>query len=176
MTEDFHQISAVVTLAIVPADSEQAAAPTASIGSPLADRARGAVARVGRANYEVRDALWATIEALGSLERTVARLERILALRDLGIELRPELVQLSAAGLGLQRRGPWREDQQVRIHLSLDLRDTGQLLTLRGSVQVHAQGAFVRFQDLRPDESDLLVAFVFQQEAKERRRALDADH
>ncbi len=174
MTE-FHRIHAVVDLAITAAPDPEQEPPGATTGStPLADRARGAAARVGRANFEVRDALWALLEAVAGLERTVDRLERTLELRDHGIELRPELVLVGADGVGLQRHGPWPDGEAVYVHLSLELREAGHLLALHGVVERDADGTFVRFTGLREDVRDLLVAFVFQQEARERRRVLDA--
>ena len=168
----FHQFPAVVELAVVPHDDDTPPCMPGR-GTPLADRARAVVARVGRSQLEVRDALHGVLEAVAGLERTVDRLHRIGALRDEGIELARSMVLISAGGIDLQRAGPWIDGQSVHVHLALDVRDARHLLSLRGQIEQRDTGAYLHFRDLRGEERDLIVAFVFQQEAKERRRALD---
>lgn len=174
VTESFHQFPAVVELAVLPAP-EEGEAPIAlpRVGNPLADRARAAVARVGRSTIEVRDALQAVLEAVSGLERTLSWLTGSMALGRAGIELKPELVFIGEGAIDLQRAGPWSDGQAVIAYVVLELRDARHLLTLRGTVEQRAEGARIALEGLRGDERDLIVAYVFQQEAKERRRALD---
>lgn len=169
---DFHQFPACVTLAVVPLDPESSAPITRPIGTPLSDRARPVVSRIGRSQLEMRDALWAVLDALAGIERTVDWMRATLALRDRGVQLAPELVVISADGIQLHRAGAWDHDQPVRVYLVLPVRDVQHFLPLQAVVRQADEGAFLEFRDLRGDERDLLVAFVFQQEAKERRRAL----
>ncbi|MBX2796577.1 MAG: PilZ domain-containing protein [Myxococcales bacterium] len=178
MSEEFHHFPAVVDLAVIPVDHEQEGDEPIGPpprGAPLADRARATAARVGRANLEIRDAMWSIIDALAGLERTVDRLTRLMTLKDAGVELRRELVHIGGDGLELQRAGPWPDGQPVDVHLSIDLRAVHHLMSIRGVVDQRSNGAHIQFTRLREEERDLLVAFVFQQEAKERRRARSAD-
>ena len=171
---EYHHVRAVVQLALIPIEDPEQIPLLRARGTPLADRARAVAARVGRAQLEVRDALWAAMDAVAGLERTVDRLTRTLALRDAGIELASELISIGADGFDLQRTGPWIDGQEVTVHLALDVRDVPHLLSVRARVEQRPAGAHIHFCDLRGEERDLIVAFVFQQEAKERRRALDA--
>ena len=171
---DYHQFGAVVSLAIVPSQGDEDHGVIVPRGAPLADRARPAVSRVGRSGLEVRDALLAVLDAVAGLERNMERMHSELVLRDHSIELTSELVLIGADGIELQRAGPWPDGQEVRIYLVLDVRDVQHLLSLRGTVTQREEGASIAFRDLRGDQKDLIVAFVFQQEAKERRRALSS--
>ena len=174
VTERFHQFPAVVDLAVVTVDTN--GEPPVTLpprGNPLADRARAAVTRVGRNALEVRDALQAVLESVSGLERTLSWLTGSLALGKAGIELKPELVLIGEGAIDLQRSGPWTDGQAVIVYAALELRDAIHLLTLKGSVEQRDHGARIALEGLRGDESDLIVAYVFQQEAKERRRALD---
>ena len=170
---DYHRFPSVVELALVPLLPEDEGVLFKQRGTPLSDRARPTVSRIGRTQLEVRDALWAVLEAVSGLERTVDWLRGTTSLRDRGIELKPELVLIGADGLELQRPGAWSDGQDVRVFLTLHVREVQHLMSLTGCIEQRDSGAFVRFTELRGDERDLLVAFVFQQEAKERRRALD---
>ncbi len=169
----YHQFPAVVELAVVPAQEGDIPRVPGPRGTPLADRARATAARIGRASLEVRDALWAVLDAVSGLERTVEWLQVSLALRTQGTELQPQLVLIGADGIELQRPGPWSEGQFVHVYVMLDVRDVQQLLAVQATVEQRETGAYLAFRELRDDERDLIVAFVFQQEAKERRRALD---
>jgi len=174
VSEAFHQFPAVLELAVVPVDAdEEAPLVLPRRGSPLADRARAAVSRVGRSTHEVRDALSAVLEAVSGLERTLSKLTGSMALGRAGIELKPELVWIGEGAIDLQRQGPWPDGQAVVAYVALEIREASQLLALHGRVERREQGARIALEGLRGEERDLIVAYVFQQEAKERRRALD---
>jgi len=174
VSERFHQFPSVLELAVVPVDDDQEPpVRLARRGNPLADRARAAVSRVGRSTLEVRDALSAVLEAVSGLERTLSTLTGSMALGRAGIELKPELVWIGEGAIDLQRPGPWADGQSVIAYVALELRDASHLLALAGRVEQREQGARIALEGLRGDERDLIVAYVFQQEAKERRRALD---
>ncbi|MEN0065237.1 MAG: hypothetical protein AAGA48_24040 [Myxococcota bacterium] len=174
MTE-FHQFPAVVELAVVPLPNADADDPIVlpRYGTPLADRARAAVARVSRSSHDVRDALSSVLEAVSGLERTLSWSTGTLVLSKAGIELKPELVLIGEGAIDLQRAGPWANEQPVITYVVLEIRDARHLLVLRGTVLQRDDGARLSLRGLRAEERDLIVAFVFQQEAKERRRALD---
>ena len=169
---DFHQFPSRVELAVVAIDPDRDVRIIDSRGAPLADRARPVVSRIGRSQLEVRDALWAVLEAMAGVERTVDWMRNLMLLRDHGVALASELVLIGADGIQLHRSGPWPDGQPVRVYVALSVRDVQHLLPLRATVQQSSDGAFLAFQDLRGDEQDLLVAYVFQQELKERHRAL----
>ncbi|MEM6926375.1 MAG: hypothetical protein AAF602_05575 [Myxococcota bacterium] len=173
MSEGFHQFPAVVELAVVPITDGDPPVTLAGRASPLADRARAAVARVGRSSLEIRDALQGVLEAVSGLERTMSWLTGSMMLSRAGIDLRPELVWIGEGAIDLQRTGPWPDGQPVMAYVVLELRDACHLLALQGTVEQREHGARIALEGLRTDERDLIVAYVFQQEAKERRRALD---
>lgn len=159
------RIPAVVELAWVPASQgEPLLGPWAH--TPLADRARASASRVGRASYEVREALSSMADVVGGLERELRRLQGVLALSDQGIELRRELAHIGADGVLLQRPVGRPDGETGWIVLSLEVRDAQQLLLLDGRVE----GTELVFVDPPQEVRDLLVAFTFQQQARERRR------
>ena len=161
------RIPAVVEVAVVPKARPDELGPIApSHGTPVADRARGVITRVGRANWEVRDALSAVVDAVGGLEREVQRLRGLLTLREQGIQLRRELAHVGPDALVLQRPVGQPEGAEVHLLLSIELREAHHLLALDAVVA----GFELRFVDPPRDIHDLLVAFTFQQEQRERRR------
>jgi len=166
MAECF-RIPAVVDLAWLPKGSDDEAPPVPPThGTPLADRARAATARVGRAQYEVRDAIGAVLEALGSLEREVHRLGGLLSLRDRGIELHRELVHVGPDALVLQRSLGVPTGTPLHVLLEIRLWEARQLLVLEGV----AEGEAIRLVNTPRDVHEALVAFTFQQETQQRRR------
>jgi len=159
------RIPAVVELAWVPSgQGEPMLGPSAH--NPLGDRARAAASRVGRASYEVREALSSMADVIGGLERELRRLQGVMALADQGIELRRELAHIGADGVVLQRPVGRPQGETGWVVLSLEVRDAQQLLLLQGEVD----GMELVFVDPPQDIRDLLVAFTFQQQARERRR------
>jgi len=164
---DCFRIPAVVDIAWLAKRSDDELPPVpASMGTPLADRARAATSRVGRAQYEVRDALGAVLEAVGGLEREVQRLSGLLSLRDRGIELRRELVHVGPDALVLQRRLGVPSGVALHVLLEIRLWEARQLLVLSGV----ADGETIRLVDTPRDVREVLVAFTFQQETQQRRR------
>lgn len=172
VSDEYYQFPALVELAVVTIEPGREAPIVEMRGSPLSDRARPVVSRIGRTQLEVRDALWAVLDALGGVERTVDWMRATMTLQDQGVQLSAELVLIGADGVQLHRQGPWADGQPVRVYLVLPVKDVQHLMPLRAEVEHRADGAFLAFQDLRGDERNLLVAFVFQQELKERHRAL----
>lgn len=171
----YHRVPAVVELAVFSMGDRDPLTLPSPRNAPLADRARASVSRISRQSIEVRDALWATLEAVAGLERELEHLHAVRALTEAGIELKREIVHVSADGVALQRRGPWADGEQVMLYLSIHLRDARHMLALVSTVDQEDDGAFFRFNGLSEDVKEMFVAFGFQQEAKERRRALAAD-
>ncbi len=163
------RIPAVVEVAWVLKRSPDEPPPVVDgYGTPVADRARGVIARVGRAQYEVRDAMWAMLEAVSALEREVHRLHGVLSLRDQGITLHRELAHVGPDALVLQRPIGLPDGARAHVMLSLELREAHHLLAL----DARAEGSTWVFIDPPREVHDLLVAFTFQQQQRERRRAL----
>lgn len=169
---EFHQFPARVELAVIPIDPDRDVRIVDPRGAPVSDRARPVVSRIGRTQLDVRDALWAVLDALAGIERTVDWMRNTLILRDHGVTLASELVLIGAGGVQLHRSGSWPDGQAARVYLALPVRDVQHLMTLRATIRQRPDGAYLAFEDLRGDETDLLVAYVFQQELKERNRAL----
>ena len=163
------RIGAVVELAWVPL-AEGPPPVVHALGTPLADRARGALVRVGRAHYDVRDALSAMADVIGGLEREVQRLQGMMRLAEQGIELHRELAEVGPDGVMLQRSMGLTIGAEGWVVLSLEVRDARQLLVLRAV----AHGFDLQFVDPSQEIRDLLVAFTFQQQARERRRQRSA--
>jgi hypothetical protein len=140
------------------------------LSTPLADRARAAVARVSRRDVEVRDALSALLDAVNGLERSFDRLHAELELRARGIELRPRMVQIGGDGMTLSAALPFAHGAGVRVYFSLHVRDGPRFFAFTGHAKRLEGGAEIAFEGISSEDRDLIVAFVFQEEAKERRR------
>lgn len=141
-----------------------------------ADRARAAVARVGWENSEARDALRALVDAVAWLESEVERLHNRLWLNSEGLDLESRMVQLGGDGITLLGPCGLSAGQTVHVVLDLDAREGHHLLSLMGEVvAVGAGETTVRFVGAPTEVVDLIVAWCFQQQAKERRRELDRD-
>jgi len=167
MSECF-RIPAVVEIAWLPKGSDDELPPVpAQAGTPLADRARAATARVGRAQWEVRDALHAVLEAVGGLEREVHRLSNLLSLRDRGIELHREIVHVGPDALVLQRSLGVSVGMSLHVLLEIRLWEARQLLVLEG---VADPDNVIRLVNTPRDVYEQLVAFTFQQETLQRRK------
>lgn len=166
MSDACFRYPAVVEIAWVPLGDREPIDVTACYGTPLADRARAVVSRVGRAQWEVRDALGAVLEALGGLEREVHRLRSLDRLREGGVELHRELVHVGPDALVLQRGLGVADGTTLQVFLELELRDAPQLLIL----EAEAEGTTLVLRKVPREVHELLVAYTFQQELKERRR------
>ena len=163
------RIPAVIEVAWLPKEHPDALPPALpGLGSPIADRARGVVSRVGRAQYEVRDALSAVLDAVCGLEREVQRLQSLLALGEQGITLRRAIAHVGPDGLIFQHPLGHPDGTAVHVFLAIAVREAQHLLALSAVVE----GFELRFVDPPRDVRDLLVAFTFQQEQRERRREL----
>ena len=175
-TAPMFRINAVVRMAIelndgVPQEDQPVPMPARS----ASQKARVAVARIPRAEQTVRDACNALLEALSSIETEVERLRNIIELRDRGLELMPHLVRIGGDGVFLPKGVNFAHGTRVRVYLELEQRSQIHLLFLHAVVERRSEGAELRFENITADKSDFVVGYVFQQQAKERRRARNAD-
>lgn len=172
---EWFRIRAVMRCAFEPDDSDadQPALPVSA--RTAATAARAAVRRIERGDKALRDVARAMIEAIASLEQEVERLRLRLDLADVGLELESHLVEIGADGLRTERTLVLPAGQRVRAWLELTLDGQELLLTTPARVLASVEGTAFRFEDIPSDVRDKLVAFTFQQQAKERRRALASD-
>jgi hypothetical protein len=139
---------------------------------PAADHARAAIARIDRGDTALRDLARAFLESIEALEAEVARLRALHALAEDGVALDPEEVEIGGDGMALTRRLPTLPGARVRVWLELPLEGQGErLVALDAEVLASVSGTALRFVDVRPEAVDRVIAFAFQQQAQERRRA-----
>lgn len=145
--------------------------------APAADRARRAAVRLRSRDPDLREVVTALIDAVSSLEVEVRVLQQQLHLIEAGVALEPHLVTLGGDGLSLQTRPAWPDSAEVCVVVSLQVRDAVHLLCLDATVHHTDQGAATEltFTSIPEDQRDLIVAWVFQQQARERRRDRDVD-
>jgi len=174
--ESWFRITAVLPMAVFPSGDSAPLPNQRSMNRRAgADRARAAAARLRvRTDPELRETLLALADAVGTLELEVYRIQRKLLLYDSGIALRPELASLGGDGIGITRRLEWEAGTEVDVVFTLALRDAEHLLSIRARVEEADEGTDLAFTGISEDQRDLIVAFVFQQQARERRRDLDA--
>lgn len=171
------RLHAVVSAAIEPdpGGDEEPALPVS--GRLAAERARVAVSRVTRTDTELKEVAVALLEALRSLEEEVERLRQRLQLSEIGIELQKELVHIGGDGLTMQRPVAHPPGTAVRVWLELPVSGHETLMCVAGTIEPAEQSGHtaIRFDRIASHQRDRLVAFVFQQQAKERRRARSPD-
>lgn len=176
MDDAWFRIQAVIEAAIEVSQEPPPAAFAHTARLPRSDRARAAVARLSmREEPEIREVCNALVEAVVGLETDVRRLRQHTQLAALGVEMTPRLVGIGADGLTLPKRSRWAEGTRVRVWLDLTVRNNDHLLCMPAEVVAAREDhqteiAFIHTDD---EPNDLLVAFVFEQQAKERRRVLD---
>lgn len=178
MSEDdrWFRITAVVPMAVVQDTGDEAPLPELGASSP-ADRARRVLQRMrGRMDPDVREVVLALVDGMAALEYDLRRLQQKLLLYEAGISLQSELATLGADGVSLPRHLSWPQGTAVHVILTLDVRGREHVLILPAQVAVGPtpDSTELTFTDTRQDQRDLIVAFGFQQQAKERRRDRDA--
>lgn len=138
------------------------------------NQARAVISRVNRTDIDLRDVARALLEAIAHLERDVERLNNRLQLGDRGINLEAQMLYMGGDGLRLDRKLPFAPGQYVLVFLDLPVSPQSQLVVASAQVIATLEGTSLHFTQLRPETRDRIIAFLFQQQAKERRRALDA--
>jgi hypothetical protein len=172
-TNNSFRITAVLALAIQKADGNPPEIGKARV-KPQLDRARALTNRLW-AQSDVREALSAIVEALVALENELRQIQHAAELESIGIRIQNQMVDISAAGIGLQRPTPLAIGTVVNVYLLLPVRGTQHLLVLPAVLKAIRPDDKPEYEwlDLPNDLKDLIVGFVFQQQGKERRRVLD---
>ena len=150
-------------------------------GRRLAEHARGLVGALStRRDSQVKSALSAVLDAVAVLEREVELLHRRVFLESRGVVLHDRRVELGADGLWLHGVTPAERallsEGGARVHLELPVRTGEQLVALHVVVGGWRDTTVdLLFDDPDPALVDLVVAYAFETQRKERRRELDAD-
>jgi hypothetical protein len=173
--ERFFRIGAVVQMVVVAGGADVAPPVPRTPERPHSERARYAWNR-GRSHYdfEEREVIGSIVEAVSAIDQEIRRLRHHIALVEGGAALRPELCRIGGDGVALSRHLSWGEGDAVFVVLSLFARDSEHLLCLPAVIHQDPDGTEMIFSDLFAEERDLVVAFVLQQQARERRRDLDS--
>ena len=149
-------------------------------GRRLAEHARSLVGSLSsRRDSQIKDALSAVLDAVGALEREVELLHRRVFLEARGVELHDRDVEIGADGLWLSHvTGAERAqltEGAARLHLELPLPTGEQLVAMDVVVGGWREDRVdLLFDDPDPARVDVIVAFVFSKQRRERRRELDA--
>jgi hypothetical protein len=115
------------------------------------------------------------LDVVETLERQVEMLHRRMVLDFRKLDLVRRRVKLGGEGLLMEDPLDFSEDQLVRLHILLPIRGGRSLLTVDGVVtQSDESGIEFKFTEEDPEVIDRIVAFSFEHQRKERRRALDS--
>lgn len=155
-------------------DEDGAPPPTLPLNArPAALAARAVVRRIERSDPVLREVGKALVDAIDSLEQEVERLRLRLDLADVGIQLQPELVELGGDGMTLAKGLPYPPGSLLRVWVELPLSGSSRLLCTAAEVLPGVPGSALRFVNTQAEVRDRIVAFTFQHQALERRRARD---
>ena len=135
--------------------------------------ARNVVRRIERTDTVLREVGKALIDAIESLEQEVERLRMRLDLAEVGIELQPNLVDLGGDGMTLDKPLPFEAGTRVRVWLELPISGQERVFSAPATVLTSVAGTSLQFTELRAEVRDRIVAYSFQHQAMERRRARD---
>lgn len=171
--QPWFRISSPLSIAVRPDDGRRGASELDTGRLRVhTDRARMAVSRLGWEQSELRDALRAILDAFAGLEGEVDRLSRVMHLENEGVELRTLPVRLGGDGITIPGTSFWREGTAVVVYMDIDSPNGARILTVHGSVVAGpADSTEITFDRIRSDQRDTIVAWVFQQQQKERRVA-----
>ncbi len=158
---------------LAPDDVE--AAPRPVMARQLAARAREHVARMSESRHgECQAAMAGLLLAVEALEREVEMLHRRMVLSAQGLDLRARRVRIGGDGVTVLGERVSAPGQRLRLYLALPAREGEQLLVLEGPAGPAPGGAEVTLEGIDPSLRDLIVAFVFDYQRRERRRELDS--
>lgn len=167
----FFRAPARVELALDSADSAAALLRPVQ-ARRLAGQAREVLGRLStRRDAEVKEALVHVLDAVSALEREVELLHRRALLGNRGVSLVEHDVRIGGDGLevvGLQAEG------HVGVHMGLRVAGSYQLVSVRAQARDAGTHVELLFDDIDAASRDLVVAFVFEQQRRARRRELDA--
>lgn len=172
MTERLFRVRGVVPIALL--DAAVAAPDEGLSHRPVTDRLRVAATRLQGRDGALREMLRQMIDAMAGMERELRDLQRHVMLYESGIALRPRLVSLGGDGMTVYGAEGIPQVKEISAVFTLQVRDSDHLLSVGADLQKgHEEGSFeLIFSKISHDQRDLIVAWVFQQQAMERRRDL----
>ena len=175
MSEDapWFRVTAVLPFAFEPDDGSGELPELPSGVRPLADNARVVLSRVDRQETALREVARALLEAIDGLEQEVVRLRTRLDLTEGGLDLQPHLVTIGGDGLKVANHLEVDAGDLLRIWVELPVDGQHHLICALADVDAVGDGTHLSFRAIRPELRDRIVAFSFQQQAQERRRARD---
>jgi hypothetical protein len=171
------RVSTTLPMAVEPMpDTDSSSAYFLTLGRKLSEDTREVLEKFSsRREAHIKEAFVGVLDALSTLEREVEMLHRRMHLAFQRIDLVDTSVSIGEHGI----RVPWAQDlaesERVRVHLLVSARSARHLLTLeaRRVTASEDDGVEYAFQPTDPELIDLLVAFVFEHQRRERRRELD---
>jgi len=172
--QESFRVSAVLPVAfeVLPSDSSSVP-PFLTLGRRLSQNAREAVEKLSsRADAEFKEVITLTLDSIEAVERQVDMLQRRLLLNAKGLELVDTEMELGADGVWIAQEAP--HEGRVRLHLLLLARNAHHLLAMDAAASPKNGGIEYRWEPTDPQNRDLIVAFAFEHQRRERRRELDA--
>jgi len=173
----YFRVNTVLPIAIErKQEGEHPPPPALIVGHSLAAEARDQVAVLGsRQPDQYREALNAVLDVVETLERQVEMLHRRMVLDFRKLDLVRRRLDLGGDGFRLFEADGYARGEKLRVHLLLPVRSGRNLVTVDAEVvSVDEDGVDVVFSEQEPEVIDLIVAFSFEHQRKERRRELDA--
>ena len=173
----YFRVSAVLPLAIErKQDDVHPPPPPLIVGRSLAAEAREQLATLGsRQPDQYKDALNSVLDVVETLERQVEMLHRRMVLDFRKLDLVRHQVELGGGGVTLFKGEGFSLGEEVRIHLLLPIRNGRSLIAVDARVaEISGDQIDFQFDEQSPEDIDLIVAFTFEQQRKERRRELDS--
>lgn len=171
--EPWFRVNAVLPFAFEPDDGSGEEPELPSQIRPLTDNARVVLSRVDRQETALREVARALLDALDGLEQEVDRLRTRLDLSEGGLDLESHLVTIGGDGLRVANRLDVEVGQLLRVWVELPVDGQRHLICALADVDDVGDGTHLTFRAIRPELRDRIVAFSFQQQAQERRRARD---
>lgn len=151
--------------------------PPLVVGRSLASEARAKLGTLGsRQPDQYKDALNAVLDVVETLERQVEMLHRRMVLDFRKLDLVRQSVCVGGDGMTLEGGEGYAPGDGVCVHLLLPIRNGRSLIAVDAEV-VSVENGIVSFQfdeQQSPEDIDLIVAFTFEHQRKERRRELDS--
>lgn len=173
----YFRVNTVLPIAIERRQGEEyPPPPTLVVGCSLAAEAREQVGQLGsRQPDQYKEALNSVLDVVETLERQVEMLHRRMVLDFRKLDLVRRRLELGGDGLHLFDGEGYAPGEQVRLHMLLPVRNGRSLITVDAQVtSVEDGNVDFQFSEQDPEVIDIIVAFSFEHQRKERRRELDA--
>ena len=174
----YFRVSAVLPVAIERRESTALPSPPPLVvGRSLAAEARAKLGTLGsRQPDQYKDALNSVLDVVETLERQVEMLHRRMVLDFRKLDLVRRSINVGGDGMTMAGGEGYEDGDTVCVHLLLPIRNGRSLIAVNAEV-VSVEGDTVSFQfdeQQSPEDIDLIVAFTFEHQRKERRRELDS--